>query len=181
MSTSLYPDESIWSDDDDDSPAQDSYLLSSQGYISLSNVPQKQQSRRHIAQASWVMEEKLQRSTSYANYPKHFNSKKSKHSQFNPQSKLNRLSQYRPKINKTDSISLFPKIDLAIWYLPMYILRNRSNKYKKHYIILSICILAVLFSISAQCFMIVSWLDPESELHNTARGIFYFIISQSLH
>ena len=177
MATSLYKDESVWSDDDDDKFTKDSQLFASQGYVSLSSMPQKQH-KQHASQASWVLDEKLQRSTSFAHYPKHFNSKKAKHHQSHPQSsKLNRLNLYRPKMNKTDYISLFPKIDLLIWYLPMYILRNRSNKCKKHYILLSICILAVLFSIYGQCWMVITiWLNPESEMHNTARGIFYFVL-----
>eukprot|EP01084_Bolivina_argentea_P306781 530176_1 len=159
QSTSLFRDVNYSGDSDSSTSDDEDDIFTSPGYISLKRIPQQMKQ----AQPSWAMNERLQRSNSYAN-PKYFNPNQKKAS-------MNKLQRKRrTKMATKLYISLFPKIDLLIWYFPTYILRNRPNKCK-HYTILIICIFAILWTIYCQCYTVIKiFFNKNTSTFNITRG-----------
>ena len=154
-----------WSDEEESISCDvDSHLLGSDGYISLTQMPQ---ARETIPQPSWVAFEKVQRSGSFGHAPKYHDLRQKK----------NKIpSKPRFKRNEKGYVSLFPIIDFMIWYFPTYILRTRSTKCK-HYTLLFVCLLFVLFTIFAQCVTVSNaYFDSSSSTFHVARGVFYVIL-----
>jgi len=170
---SLYQDEN-WSSDEEDSIQSSQLLASVDGYVSFDHMPAQNEAK---PQPSWVEHEQLQRAGSFATAPKHFQ---------NFQLQKNKLKLKRPKLSinlqHRDYVSLFPKLDLLIWYLPTYILRNRSKKYL-HYIFLLICLSRRLLQHLLPMYyrwrpILQHW---QCSIRHHARYLLFSALPQSLH
>eukprot|EP01083_Nonionella_stella_P157631 511977_1 len=150
-----------WADAKDNNDSDNDELFSSDGYVSFGNMQPK-----HKEAPSWARDEVLQRSTTYATAPRYYNQNQKKA----------KSPKRRSKINNKEYISLFPAIDVLIWYLPTYILRNRPHKCK-HILLLTVCIIFVLYTIYHRLWhILIVYVDPTAPTHNLCRGVFYSIV-----